>query len=175
MKPIWGFSSTTSQSCQPNCAGNSEMHDGDWWRKKKGCSSTNATFSVSEQNAWQVSYTAPPHSCRTIADIGNYSGFCSLGWSPLELTGALSGNTATKAISISSLHQDDNTHLLFCLMESQSVTFSQHCDEMPTKASKDQDLTGIKRDLGVEISLISRQVWNEVSVNKHLQGIYSCF
>lgn len=56
MNPISGFSSATSQTCQPNCNGNNEKDNGEV--SKKGCSLTNVPLSVSEQNACQVSHTA---------------------------------------------------------------------------------------------------------------------
>lgn len=87
MNPISGFSSNISQSCQPNCNGNSEKDAGDSvWKIFKKTSWTNAPLSVSEEEL----LPGQPYSSRTTADTGNYSGYRSLGWPPVELTGALS-------------------------------------------------------------------------------------
>lgn len=87
MNPISGFSSTTSQTCQPNYNGNSEKYDGD--------SVENCQKKVELNKCTTLSFRAErlpgqPYSSRTVADVGNYSGYCSPGWSPLELTEALS-------------------------------------------------------------------------------------
>lgn len=76
---------------------------------------------------------------RSAIQLPNCSRHWKLLWLPLArviATGADRSSvrsTATKAISISSPCHVDNTHLLFCLMAGQFMTFSPHCSGTPAK------------------------------------------
>lgn len=117
LKPIPGFSSTISQTCQPNCNGNSEKDDRNSLEKCQKIQMHHSQF-----------------QCRTPArsalQLLNHSRRWKLLWLLLARVIATWAdrsfvrNTATMAISISSPHQDDNIHLLFCLTARQCIIIS---------------------------------------------------
>lgn len=73
-------------------------------------------------------------------------------------------NRVTQAIRISSRHQEDNTHLLFCLMVRRFGAFSPHCLEIQRYKGVKSQRQNWDQNNGVVLSHNFKNSWNNAGL-----------